>query len=68
MLQCSNFKQRLSSFQATEKDLPEELFKKNKKSINTVPHELGRRENQNTTAGLDVMYTASADLLRVSSV
>lgn len=31
MLQCSNFKQRLSSFQATENDLPEELFKKKPK-------------------------------------
>lgn len=30
MLQCSNFKQKLSSFQAAEKDLPEELFKKPK--------------------------------------
>lgn len=68
MLQCSNFKQRLSSFQATENDLPEELFKKKQKSINTVQHELGRRENLNTTASLDVMCTIPADLLRVSSV
>jgi len=33
-----------------------------------VQYRLGRRENLNTTAGLDVIFTASTDILRVSSV
>lgn len=68
MLQCSNFKQRLSSSQATEKDLPAELPKKPEKHKYSSTWAGEERENKSTTAGLDVMYTASADLLRFSSV